>query len=345
MVNHKRPQGVTDGIIDKSGKRRKPNGVSRKEYERLREVAYGEKSVKDIIRTDDAPSCDLWAPQQQESIQDTRFSYLEEKRPPRAPLTIREPPISLVEGVAVVPSVAHPKGGTSYNPTFEDWDSLLRAEGAKEVAAEQRRREEAKKEEETLARIAAAEREGQGEEGAQTEDESAWEGFESEYEGVEWLANKRPERKTPQERRKAHRKKEREREEIAQKKMRDREKQQRRALELQTQLNKEQKKKALLPTPKSDTSTTTPLEVDDTVLRRRRLGKDFIPDRPLELVLPEELQDSLRLLKPEGNLLRDRFRNILASGKMETRRPIQQPKKKRRTLTEKWAYKDFQVGA
>ena len=64
---------------------------------------------------------------------------------------------------------------------------------------------------------------------------------------------------------------------------------------------------------------------------------------PLELVLPEELQESLRLLKPEGNLLKDRFRNLLVSGKMETRKPIQQPKKKRVLYTEKWSYKDWNL--
>lgn len=69
-----------------------------------------------------------------------------------------------------------------------------------------------------------------------------------------------------------------------------------------------------------------------------------LTESPLELVLPEELQDSLRLLKPEGNLLRDRFRNILVSGKMETRKPIQQPKKKRVSYTEKWSYKDWNLG-
>ena len=70
---------------------------------------------------------------------------------------------------------------------------------------------------------------------------------------------------------------------------------------------------------------------------------DRLAEPPLELVLPEELQDSLRLLKPEGNLLKDRFRNILVSGKMETRKPIQQPKRKRVSFTEKWSYKDWSL--
>lgn len=77
----------------------------------------------------------------------------------------------------------------------------------------------------------------------------------------------------------------------------------------------------------------------------KRISNDpySLPEPPLELILPDELQDSLRLLKPEGNLLKDRFRNILVRGKMETRKPIQQAKKKRRTYTEKWTYKDFQI--
>lgn len=61
------------------------------------------------------------------------------------------------------------------------------------------------------------------------------------------------------------------------------------------------------------------------------------------MVLPDELRDSLRLLKPEGNLLKDRFRNILVRGKMEARRPITQPKKAKRTYTEKWTFKDFTI--
>ena len=79
------------------------------------------------------------------------------------------------------------------------------------------------------------------------------------------------------------------------------------------------------------------------VYQRSADGLKSLSEPPLELILPEELQDSLRLLKPEGNLLKDRFRNILISGKMETRTPIQQPKKKRVSYTEKWSYKDWNL--
>ena len=59
------------------------------------------------------------------------------------------------------------------------------------------------------------------------------------------------------------------------------------------------------------------------------------------MVLADELQESLRLLKPEGNILRDRFRNMLVQGKIESRRPLGQRRKPRRTVTEKWSYKDW----
>ena len=63
----------------------------------------------------------------------------------------------------------------------------------------------------------------------------------------------------------------------------------------------------------------------------------------LELVLPDELEESLRLLRPEGNLLRDRYRNFVLRGKLESRKPVHQQKKRKVTVTEKWSYKDWKL--
>ncbi|KAK5277064.1 hypothetical protein LTR16_010295, partial [Cryomyces antarcticus] len=68
-----------------------------------------------------------------------------------------------------------------------------------------------------------------------------------------------------------------------------------------------------------------------------------IPAPALELVLADELQDSLRRLRPEGNLLKDRYRNVLLNGKVESRRAITQPKMRKVTRTEKWTYKDWKL--
>jgi len=68
-----------------------------------------------------------------------------------------------------------------------------------------------------------------------------------------------------------------------------------------------------------------------------------IPEAPLEVVLPDELRDSLRLLKPEGNLLKDRFRSMMIRGKVESRRQVAYTKQKKYTVSEKWSYKDWQL--
>lgn len=67
------------------------------------------------------------------------------------------------------------------------------------------------------------------------------------------------------------------------------------------------------------------------------------PEKQLELVLPDELKDTLRELKPEGNLLDDRFRSLIVQGKLESRKPVTQARKAKRKITEKWMSKDFKV--
>ena len=67
-----------------------------------------------------------------------------------------------------------------------------------------------------------------------------------------------------------------------------------------------------------------------------------VPEAELEVVLADELQDSLLRLKPEGDLLKDRYRNLILNGKLEARR-VAQHKKPKRTVTEKWTYKDWNL--
>ncbi|MCJ1404869.1 hypothetical protein MMC11_008095 [Xylographa trunciseda] len=338
-IDSRKRSGITDGVVEPGNKRRKSNGVNPQEYERLKLRAYGSEAVtKDIIKADGIPKHDPWAEHNVE-VQDPRFSYLEKAKPVRAPNSLSEAPISLLGSAKAMPAVAKPRPGTSYNPAFEEWDRLLTEEGNKEVAAETKRRQVAKAEEVELARITAAQNERDD---LLTEDESAWEGIESEYEGAEWLKKRRPERKTPAERNKVNRRKEAERQvkRDAERKRRTQQALQIKAIAQQMHAQDTTKNMAL-----ATVGDSSEEEIDDRVLRRRKLGKNALPAKPLELVLPDELQDSLRLLKPEGNLLGDRFRNLMVRGKIESRKPISQPKKARRTYTEKWTYKDFTVSA
>ncbi|KAL8944335.1 MAG: hypothetical protein Q9216_000520 [Gyalolechia sp. 2 TL-2023] len=368
ISTHKRI-GVTDGVIEPSSKRRKGNGVSFREYDRLRKIAYGGDSVrKDIVQTDDAPSHDPWAPSSGSvENQNPQLSYVDKPKPIKAPATLRKPPISLLASTSSLPAVPKPKPGISYNPVFQDWDALLISAGAAEVEAERKRLAEAAAEEEKQALIAAAQHLGENDD-YKTEDESAWEGFESDAEVAEWLKKKRPERKTPAERNKVKRRKEAERQAKWTAQMKKREKQAKEVEIIVKQVEKEAKTRASaanLANSKEHGDDIEEGDINDQLLRRRKFGKhrymlpqiyplnlslkprlnipSSLPEPPLELVLPEELRESLRLLKPEGNALSDRFRNIMLRGKIETRKPITQPKKKRRAMTEKWTYKDFRV--
>ncbi|KGO52801.1 tumor suppressor protein Gltscr2 [Penicillium expansum] len=328
---------VTDGVIEPKTKKPKSDWVSQKEYLRLKQVA---KEGNPLGKKTDNEFYDPWAEDAEPTLtyDDPRFDFLQKPKPKVEPVTLKHAPISLAANGKPIPSVKMPHAGTSYNPVFEEWDKLLETHGAKAVEAEKRRLEEEAKEAEKRRLIEEAKNDN-GE--VKSDDESAWEGFESEYEKSEWLNKKRPERKSKTQRNKVIRRKAAEgkakweaarvkRDEQAQHILKITEQIQQRELERQNQ---------------SDADDSEDGEGDDTTLRRKTFGgKRAVPEQPLELVLPDELQDSLRLLKPEGNLLDDRFRTLIVQGKLESRTPITQARKARRQITEKWAAKDFKTG-
>ncbi|KAJ4294737.1 hypothetical protein N0V88_004971 [Collariella sp. IMI 366227] len=140
------------------------------------------------------------------------------------------------------------------------------------------------------------------------EDDSAWEGFESAGEELSVKA-KRPRRKTQAERNRIKRRKE---------------------AEADAKHNAAMKKKVS----QAERIKQIALEVAEKE-RQMELEKVEMSDASEE--------DSLRLLKPEGNLLKDRYRSMLVRGKMEVRRKIPFRKQARTKVTEKWTYKDFRL--
>ncbi|PGH35660.1 nucleolar protein 53 [[Emmonsia] crescens] len=326
---------VTDGIIEPTSKRTKSDWVTHKEWMRLKQVAKDANILEHDV--DKRISHDPWGEDvTPEPAEEAKFNFLEKPKPIVAPPTTKLPPLSLAANGKPVPSVKKPEAGISYNPSFEDWDRLLTEEGQKEVEAEKKRLEEEKAEQERLARIEAA-KDDNGE--ARSDDESAWEGFESEYETPEWLKKKRPERKTKAQRNKIRRRKEAERKAKWEAQLKKREEQAAQVKAIAEAVAAKEEAGKQLKKAEDESS----VEGDDRVLRKNPFGKTPVPVKPLEVVLPDELQDSLRLLKPEGNLLGDRFRNLIVQGKLEARNPIIQPKKAKRDYTEKWTYKDFKI--
>ncbi|EXJ94452.1 hypothetical protein A1O1_02848 [Capronia coronata CBS 617.96] len=337
LDSRKRPHAaVTDGILEPASKKAKPDWVSKKEVQRLKNNINAVSHLNTEIIESEVSSFDLWS-DGTSATQDTKpgQEYVPKPRPKVAPPTIKHPPLPMTASGKPVPAVKEPDAGASYNPTFEDWDELLNREGAKELEAEKKRLREAQAAAEREARIRAL---ADAPETSAADDESAWEGFETEHDDPEVLEKKRPKRKTPAQRNKAKRRKEAER--IAKHEKRMREKQTQAEQILSALIDRDQEERLELA---REAQAEGAEEGDDRTLRRRKRGNAAIPEKSLEVVLPDELQESLRRLKPEGNLLNERFRTLLVNGKLEARKPVLQPKKKRVKFTEKWSYKDFSI--
>lgn len=70
--------------------------------------------------------------------------------------------------------------------------------------------------------------------------------------------------------------------------------------------------------------------LDVSAIRKHKFGKHPIAQSPLDVHLPEELAESLRSLKPEGNLFVDRYASLVRRGIIESR--VVQPRRRRYAL-------------
>lgn len=340
VSSRKRPgDKTTDGILPV--KRQRTNYVTHKELARAKKVAdgYHESTVTVTDATYDPWADDPDAPTAVVQKQE-KNEWVQEPPRAKAPSTLAKKPISLTANGKRVAAVPKPAGGYSYNPVVSDYMTRLEKEGEKALEAEQKRLEAAeadrRRQEAAIRSAAEAEAADARAELSEWDEDSAWEGFESEAEGG---SSKRPKRKTPAQRNKVKRRKAEEGRLKHEAAMRRKEEQARRIKQLAEEVEQRERQLAVQKMEMSDGES----EGDDEELRRRQLGKIKLPEKDLELVLPDELTESLRLLRPEGNLLKDRYRSMLVRGKMEARRKIPFHKKAKVKFTEKWHHKDFDI--
>ncbi|KAK5998112.1 Ribosome biogenesis protein NOP53 [Cladobotryum mycophilum] len=325
---------TTDGII--APKRQRTDWVSHKDLTRLKKVADGQHESTIVIK--DA-TYDVWGiPEEPKTNGPTDF--IDEKSKAKIPKSMKKEPISLLANGKQAPAVPKPTGGYSYNPMFTDYEGRLAEESTKALEAEKKRHEEELAE---LERKAAAARSATEAEAAEEranmsewEEDSEWEGFQSGVED-EKPSTKQPKRKTQTQRNRIKRRKEEEQLAKNRAATKARRAQEQRIKEIAEEVAEKEAQKALILAEDSDTNS----EIGEEKLRRKQIGKYKLPEKDLELVLPDELQESLRLLKPEGNLLKDRYRSLLLRGKMETRRHLPFRKQAKKKVTEKWTHKDF----
>lgn len=340
----KRKRKATGPVVgEASGKKSKDkNYISNYELKKIRKAADTTTGVEVM----EAPvEHDPWAaPKPSKHVQ---LDFLDEHdlhlKPKVEPKSLRQAPVSLSASGKAFPAVTKPEGGKSYNPLVGEWQELLEREGAAAVEKEKARllaeaAEQAKEERLELEakKVEAAEREQ-----VATDYESEWEGIQSEGETQNY-SSKPKRRKTIPERNKIKARKEREQREKWEQKQKERAEQEARIKEIAKEMSERDRGRKNLAKKVVHHSSD---ESDDGEerLARRRFGKVAMPSAPLEVQLPDELEDSLRRLKPQGNLLTDRYRNMLLNGKVEVRKRLGQQKQPKTERYEKWSYKDWKL--
>ncbi|KAI9056471.1 P60-like protein [Trametes sanguinea] len=264
-----------------------------------------------------------------------------EKVPVKAPQT--ENPRAHI----ALPAVPSPHEGTSYNPPLTAHQQLLRAAHEKEErklkSLEELKELQAKLDQAravSTAEAAAA----QGVAPGMKIDEPV-EGQADEEEGVDGAEppppKKMPTRKTKQQRKKAERLRA-EKRALAEKAARKR------------MLATVDSAKALRKAISRNLATRERLRAQRQAalqeklkqgLAGQKIGKHVVPEGEIDVQLGEELSESLRQLKPEGNLFRDRFLNMQHRALIEPHAPNPPKKNRRKTKEyEKHSYKRFDRG-
>ncbi|KAG5356422.1 Ribosome biogenesis protein [Yarrowia sp. B02] len=230
-------------------------------------------------------------------------------------------------------AVEIPHGGRSYNPSVEAWQALLQEELAKEEAYEEQRLAlQAEQARVQHLMDTMDDHEDKEVEYSSAEEEESEDDLEDGSVGLSINAPAREKRKTVAKRRQIREHKERER--------------------VRKQMKMEMKKihdKMTQLAKRTQQSEQEKQDLQDLIaggeaaekVRTRRYGKYDILEPTLDVKLSGELTDSLRRLKPEGSLMRDRFRSLQQRGKIEARKRHNLKPKYKKKVTEKWSFKDF----
>lgn len=329
-------------------KKKSVQGVSKKEIHRLMKVAgrAGESSGLASIEKDGLTKIDpydIWgAPENPkkkaskpiEKMKDNG-SFINDLKATTShtnstvrPFTLSEQPVALVSEKRAR-SVNIPEEGRSYNPSLDAWKELIEEELAKE------------QERENL-RIKLIEKQNRIEHIMETVDDGDMimkNDSDSEKADIDTTIKSvnKPvvvKTKTRQQRNKEKRHKERLKLEAELRGL----KQQIKDLENIPRLLREEQEKLNLAEMEANKNSGS-----EGKNRKKKFGKYHIEDAPLEVKLSDELTDSLRRLKPEGNLTKDRFRSLQERGLIEVRMKVSKRRRYAKKATEKWSYKDIKI--
>jgi len=243
------------------------------------------------------------------------------------------PSTSKIEPVQVRKYETVPHSGKSYNPEAKEWNSLLITEYEKEVINDEKRvklveyREKIKHLMETLNDKEEEESSDESSDEAEVITEQNEDGLDYRLSTNDPVKNKK---KTKYQRNKAKRHEEKVKLQ-----------QELRSLKIHVKKLEKIEEIGILVAEESKVETTSKV-TKERRHNKNKLGTKYgILDERLEIKFSDEMSDSLRKLKPEGNLLYDNVRKLQSSGKIESRIPLKRGRRYKKTVTEKWTHKDF----
>ncbi|CAD1780515.1 similar to Saccharomyces cerevisiae YPL146C NOP53 Nucleolar protein [Maudiozyma barnettii] len=243
------------------------------------------------------------------------------------------PSTSKIEPVQVRKYETVPHSGKSYNPEAKEWNSLLITEYEKEVINDEKRvklveyREKIKHLMETLNDKEEEESSDESSDEAEVTTEQNEDGLDYRLSTNDPVKNKK---KTKYQRNKAKRHEEKVKLQ-----------QELRSLKIHVKKLEKIEEIGILVAEESKVETTSKV-TKERRHNKNKLGTKYgILDERLEIKFSDEMSDSLRKLKPEGNLLYDNVRKLQSSGKIESRIPLKRGRRYKKTVTEKWTHKDF----
>ncbi|XP_078593586.1 ribosome biogenesis protein NOP53-like [Branchiostoma floridae x Branchiostoma japonicum] len=235
--------------------------------------------------------------------------------------------------------VIHPGG--SYNPTFEDHQQLLQ-----QAVRTESKKVKAEKKLERQARLPpkrewATRRDKMKEltEGLLEEDEEEDEEEGEEQEGDQSIPKatiRAEDKKTRQKRRKEKEQREQEQQKVADKTKKVQEHEVNRLKTIKKEINALEKKKEERQKKKAEIRT-------QNADKPKRLGRHKYEEPFPEFKLSEELVGTLREFKPEGSVLKDRFKSLQRRNILETRVKAKRQKKYKKKYVEKKQYKEISI--
>lgn len=331
------------------GRPTKRKAISSKEEQRLRKLTgrastYAGSAAMALVEKDGLLNSkyqyDAWGDDEQESTREEPYvnRHYGHGQATARPETLSRKPEAPIPGSK---AVVAPHEGKSYNPTVEAWRALLQQEYEREEEREQERLalvEAQNKIEELIEKL--NDQEFNRIENDFSDNDTDAEGMgksDAELEASVKLSVNAPvqrKKKTRTQRNKEQKHEERLKlhAELKALKAQIRDLQNLPALLEQEEERIKQQEKALLEKQQKEPRA-----------RRKVHSKYEISQPGVEVKLSDELQDCLRRLKPEGNLIEDRFRSLQERGLVEPRLPFAKRRRYKERFTEKWQFKDIKL--